>query len=227
MAKHHSKEELERDPLIDFLNKASDYYRANKTAILSVGTTFILVIAILISYSVYSGKQEEKAQILLSQAEAAYSVSDYNTALYGDDRTFALGFTEIADEYSRTNAGNLAIYYAAVSNFKLDKFEDALAYINRYKHVKGILGVGSISFEASLYELNGQYDKAAITYEKAAKWDENYSTTPYNLYKAANAHYLDGKYDKAENIIATIIREYPDSEEFTESKKLLGLLAAS
>lgn len=227
MAKHHTKEELERDPLVEFLNKSAAYYRANKTAILSVGTTFIVVVAILISYSVYSSKQEEKAQILLSQAEALYSESDYNAALYGDEGSFTLGFIDIADEYSRTNAGNLATYYAAVSYFKLDNFEDALAYINKYKHVKGILGVGSISFEAALYELNNQYDKAAITYEKAAKWDENSSTTPYNLYKAANAHYLDGNTDKSEQLISKIIKDYPNSDEYAESKKLLGQIASS
>ena len=61
--------------------------------------------------------------------------------------------------------------YAAVSHFKLDNYQDALAYINEYEHSKGIMGVGSKSFHATLLELNGDLEAAAKKFEEAANWD--------------------------------------------------------
>lgn len=227
MAKYHTKEELERDPLAEFIGKASIFYSQNKTMILSASVTVLVVAAVLIGYNLYSSKQETKAQILLAQAENFYSEGDYYTALNGDEVTFTPGFVEIALDYSGTNAGNLAIYYASVSSYKLGNYEDALAYIKKYKHVKGILGVSSLSFEASLYELNKEYEKAAEVYEKAAGWDENDSTTPYNLYKAANAYYHAGDNSKAARAIERIVNEYPESDELADSQRLQGILLAS
>lgn len=227
MAKYHTKEELERDPLAEFIGKVSVFYSQNKTILLSAVVTLAVVVAVLVGYNVYSSKQEAKAQILLAQAENFYSEGDYYTALNGDEVTFTPGFLEIALNYSGTNAGNLAIYYASVSSFKLGNYEDALAYINKYKHVKGILGVSSLSFEASLHELNKEYEKAAEIYTKAAEWDKNDSTTPYNLYKAANAYYHADDYTNASLTIERIISEYPESDEFAGSQRLQGILLAS
>lgn len=227
MSKHHTKEELERDPLVEFIGKSVTFFNANKTTVLSVGITLIVVVAVLFGYSFYSSKQEAKAQLLLSQAENFYSEGDYTKALNGDEANFTYGFLEIADNYASTNSGNIAIYYAAVSSYKLGNYEDALAYIKKYKHVKGILGVGSLSFEAALYELNENFEKAASTFEKAANWDVNNSTTPFNLFKAANAYHKAGNNEKAKQIIAKIIADYPNSPEMTDSQRLQGLLAVS
>ncbi|MFA5667741.1 MAG: tetratricopeptide repeat protein [Balneolaceae bacterium] len=227
MSKHHTKEELEHDPLVEFIGKTVTFFNANKTTVLSVGITLIVVVSVIFGYSFYSSSQEGKAQQLLSQAENFYSEGDYTKALNGDEASYSFGFIEIADNYANTNSGNIAIYYASVSSYKLGNYEDALAYIKKYKHVKGILGVGSLSFEASLYELNEDFDKAASTYEKAANWDVNNSTTPFNLYKAANAYHKAGKNDKAKQIAAKIIADYPNSPEMAESQRLQGLLAVS
>ena len=227
MSKHNTKEELEHDALVDFINKSLTFFNANKTTILSVGVTVIVVVAVLFGYNYHSSNQESKAQILLADAERFYSEGDFQTALTGDNATFTLGFTEIAESYAGTNAGNLATYYAAVSNYKLDKNEDALSYIQNYKHVEGILGVGSLFFEGALLELNGSFDQAAQIYEKAASWDVNDSTTPFNLFKAAQAYKKAGNLDKTTALASKIIQDYPNSPEFVESERLKGQLAVS
>ncbi len=227
MSKHNTKEELEHDALIDFINKSLTFFNANKTTILSVGVTLIVVVAVLFGYNYYSSNQESKAQILLAGAENFYSQGDYQTALNGDEASYTAGFIEIATKYAGTNAGNLATYYAAVSSYKLDKNEDALSYIQNYKHVEGILGVGSLSFEGALLELNGSFDQAAQIYEKAASWDINDSTTPFNLYKAALAYKKAGNLEKTKALAAKIIQDYPNSAEFVESERLQGQLAVA
>ncbi len=227
MSKKFTKEELERDPLLDKYTQAVSFFHANRTMILSILVTVVAVIAILIGYRFYSSSQEIQAQNLLAIAEQNYSASDYTKALNGDEYTLSYGFVQIADEFSGTNAGNLATYYAAVSNFKMENNEEALVYIQQYKHPKGIMGVGSVSFHATLLKLNGSLEKAARKYEEAAMWDENESTTPFNLLKAANVYRELDNTEKVEEITSTIIEDYPDSPEATESVKLQGALAAS
>jgi len=227
MSKNFTKEELEHDPLLDKYNETVNFFNANRTLILSLMVTLLVVIGVMIGYRFYSEGQEDKAQNLLASAEQSYTNSDYETALNGDEYTLSYGFIQIADEFSGTNAGNLASYYASVSNFKLDNFEDALAYIQGYKNPKGVMGVGSVSFHATLLKLNGSLEKAAKKYEEAANWDKNESTTPYNLMKAANIYKDLGNNEKVISITSTIIEEYPNSTEATNSRKLQGAIAAS
>jgi tetratricopeptide (TPR) repeat protein len=227
MSKNFTKEELEHDPLLDKYTQAVSFFNANRTLILSLTVTLIVVIGVMIGYKFYAEGQEDKAQNLLATAEKSYSVTDYETALNGDEYTLSYGFVQIADEFSGTNAGNLAAYYAAVSNYKLDNYVDALAYIQEYKSPKGIMGVGSVSFHATLLELNGSLEKAARKYEEAANWDMNDSTTPFNLMKAAKVYKELGNTEKVMSLTSTIIEEYPNSDEATTSRRLQGTLATS
>ena len=227
MSKHLSKEELESDPLIENYNKAVSVFNENKTTILAIVIGVVVVIASLIGYNVYSQNQEQEAQNLLATAEGYYSEGDYDKALNGDDFELTYGFVSIANDYSGTEAGNLAIYYASVSSFKLGNIEDALDYISRYDAPDGILGVGAISFHAKLYLANGSLEKAAETFVKAANWDVNDTTTPFNLYKAAETYYELENMDKASELGDQILNDYPGSEEATSTQKLQGMIAAA
>ena len=227
MSKHLSKEELESDPLIENYNKAVSVFNENKTTILAIVIGVVVVIASLIGYNVYSQNQEQEAQNLLATAEGYYSEGDYDKALNGDDFELTYGFVSIANDYSGTEAGNLAVYYASVSSFKLGNIEDALDYISRYDAPDGILGVGAISFHAKLYLANGSLEKAAETFVKAANWDVNDTTTPFNLYKAAETYYELENMDKASELVDQILNDYPGSEEATSTQKLQGMIAAA
>lgn len=225
MAKHLSKEELESDPLIEHYNQAANYIGNNRTIILSILIGLVVVIGSIIGYSYYSKSQEQKAQELLSTAERYYSEGDYDKALNGDSFELTYGFSQIAENFSGTDAGNLAVYYASVCSFKLGNIEDAISYITNYDVPDGILGVGALSFHANLLAANGSFEKAALMYEKAAKWDVNDSTTPFNLLKAANTYYKAEKIEKAKELASKILNEFPSSAEVGEAQKLLGMLA--
>lgn len=227
MSKHLSKEELETDPLIENYKKAVTIFVENRTTIIAVFISLIVVIGAIIGYNFYSANQEQEAQQLLAIAEGYYSESDFDKAINGDSFQLTYGFLAIANDYSGTEAGNLAIYYAAVSSFKLGNIEDALSYMSRYDAPKGILGVGAVSFNAKLLFANGNTEKAAETFVKAANWDTNDITTPYNLFKAAEAYYDAGNLAKAQELTNTIIDEYPTSAELAASQNLQGKIAVA
>lgn len=227
MTNRLSKEELEQDPLVEKYFKTVNFVLSNKITVVASTIAIITVIGVLIGYNIYSDRQESRAQNLLVDAEINYLQGDYAKALNGDEYTLSYGFSQISSQFSGTNAGNLATYYASVSEFKLDNVESALNYIKKYKAPKGILGVGPLSFHAALLEANGSFESAAQMYEKAAGWDDNNSTTPYNLLQAANAYEDAGNSSKAMSLANSIILIYPESIEFTEAQKLKGMLAIS
>ncbi|MEO1023552.1 MAG: tetratricopeptide repeat protein [Bacteroidota bacterium] len=227
MSKRLSQEELEHDPLIENYNKAVTYVNANRTPILSIVIGAVVIIGALIGYNLYSETQEVQAQNLLAIASQYYRDGDFDKALNGDSFELNYGFNAIAKEFSGTDAGNLAMYYASVCNFKLGNTESALEQIQMYAIPKGILGVGAHSFHANLLASNGSTEAAAELYEKAASWDENNSTTPFNLLKAAELHFKSGNVEKAEELAQSIIDDYPDSIEFAEAQKMQGMIAAN
>ncbi len=227
MSKKFTKEELEHDPLLDFYVKTAGFYKSNKTAVLSFVGAVVLILAGSIGFYFYNSSQEERAQNLLAIAEVSYSEGDYMVALNGDEYTLSYGFVQIADEFSGTDAANIANYYAAVSHFKLGNNEEALAYIEEFEPAEGIMGVGAVSFHAAMLEANGMAEAAARKYEEAARWDENTTTTPYNLYKAAEIYYESGNIEKAGALAGRIIEEYPNSAEFAKSQRLQGRIAVA
>ncbi len=229
MSKHLSKEELQTDPLLQNVARATTFFNENRTLIISVFIGIVVVVGSLIGYSYYINNQEQQAQELLSTAERFYSEGDYERALEGnyDGKELTFGFLAIANEFSGTEAGNLANYYASVSSFKLGNIEDALIHFEQFEMPSGILGVGSISFYASMLKENNNLEKAAKTYIKAAEWNVNESTTPYNLLEAAKIYYGLGKLEEAKQLTERIKKEFTNSSEATEAIRLDGKISIS
>lgn len=224
MSKGLKKEDLEQDILIEYSSRFMYYYENNKATVIGGAIGLLLIIGLIVGFFVYSGQQEQEAQNLLSIAEEQLMQGNYETALYGNEDDFTLGFEQISTNYSRTEAGNLATYYAAVSDFELGNFEDALTRMQNYDIPRGVMGVSPLSLHAILLSELERYEEAAEKYIEAAEWNENSSTTPYNLLEAASAYREAGNDDRALQVVNRILDEYPNSEQATEAKRVKGLL---
>ena len=225
MSKRLKNEELEQDLLIEYTSRYVHFYNQNKAAVLGGGFGLVLVIGLTIGYFVYSSQQETEAQNRLGIAEQALLEGDYETALNGNEEEFTLGFVQIADNFPRTDAGNLANYYAAISEFELGNLESSLSYIENFKKPSGIMGVSPATFHATvLLELN-EFEEAASMFEQAANWDENNATTPLNLYEAALAYQEAGSTQEANRVLDQILQDYPNSQTASKAQRLKGSLA--
>lgn len=224
MSKGLKKEDLEQDILIEYSSRFMYYYENNKATVIGGGIGLVLVIGLIIGYFVYSGQQEQEAQNLLGIAEEQLMQGNYETALYGNEQDFTLGFEQISNNYPRTDAGNLATYYAAVSEFELGNYENALERIQEFDVPDGIMGVAPLSLNAIILSELDRFEEAGETYLEAAEWNENNSTTPYNLMEAAIAFREAGNTDRALDMVDQILDEYPNSQQAAEAKRMRGLL---
>ena len=224
MSKGLKKEELEKDILIEYSSRFMYFYENNKATVIGGGIGLILAVGLIIGYFVYSGQQEQEAQNLLGIAEEQLMQGNYETALYGNEQDFTLGFEQISNNYPRTNAGNLATYYAAVSEFELGNYESALQRMQNFDVPEGIMGVAPLSLHAILLSELDRYEEAGEKYVEAAEWNENASTTPYNLMEAVLAFNEAGNTDRALEITNVVLEEYPNSQQAAEAKRMRGLL---
>lgn len=227
MSKGLKKEDLEQDILIEYSSRFMYYYEQNKATVISGILGILLIVGLVVGFFIYSGQQEQVAQDLLGVAEEQFMRGNYEVALLGDDDDFSLGFVQIADNYRRTSAGNLANYYAAVSEFELGNLEDALERIERFDVPRGIMGVAPISLHAIILSELERYEEAANMYVRAAEWNENSSTTPLNLLEAAQAYREIGDETNALRKVNRILDNYPNSQQATEAQRLKGLLTRS
>ncbi|WP_372638387.1 tol-pal system YbgF family protein [Fodinibius sp.] len=226
-SKKQVQEDLESDPLLETFSKAQNFYDRRKSAVIGGIVAVILIVGGGVAYYYYASAQEEEAQQLMSDATTAYLNSDYERALTGSDADFTVGFRQIINNYPRTDAANLARYYAAVCEYNLGNVQQAVSYMEEYDIPDGILGVGPISFHAVVTADAGNYEEAAELYVKAAEWDENDSTTPYNYLEAAQVYHDAGNTEAAEKYARVVVDQYGDSNQADEAERLLGTLAMS
>lgn len=226
MAKNIPKEELEADILVTGYAKLYGFMQDHMWKVIVGFIALIVVIGAGIAFYLIGEQRELESQEALVFAERYFEQGEYDYALFGNEDAGHVGFVTIANEYSRTSAGNIASYYAAVSHVRLSNYEEALFYIERFNPPSGILGVGPIAFHASVLGSLGQYSESAAMFEKAAYWDENVSTTPQNLLNAAQTAFEAGEYNKARTHVDKIVNDYPQSAAAQTARTLKGMLAA-
>ncbi|MDC9721595.1 MAG: tetratricopeptide repeat protein, partial [Urechidicola sp.] len=147
------------------------------------------------------------------QASATSVAADsiYLLGLDGTDGKF--GFIDIAEQYSGTDAGNMANYYAGISYLKMKNYTEAISYLEKFSSDDEALGpIAKGAIGDAFADLN-QQEEALDYYEQAANLRANDFTTPLFLFKAGNTALELGKSDKALGMFEKIQKLYPNSEE--------------
>lgn len=135
----------------------------------------------------------------------------YTLALNGADGKY--GFIDVAAEYSGTNAGNLANYYAGISYLRLKNYTEAINHLDKFSSEDELLGaIAKGSIGDAFADLN-QPEDAYDYYMEAAKIRDNNFTTPLYLFKAGNTAMELGDYSDAKKIFEQIKNDYPNATE--------------
>ena len=116
----------------DQLSKSEAFFDKNKKTILIAIAAVVLVIAGFFLYKAYvSGPREDKASTALAKGQEYFNNEMFDKALNGDGAGYA-GFVKVADDYSGTDAANLANLYAGLCYANLNKWQEAVNSLEAY-----------------------------------------------------------------------------------------------
>ena len=194
------------------LNQSEAFFFKYKKAIMAAVAAVVVIVAGVVLYKTYvSGPNEVKASTAIAKGQELFMAGDYQKALNGDSANFK-GFVKIADEYSSTKAGNLAKLYAGLCYAKLDKWEDAVKYLEDYDGADDqMISPAALGALGNAYAHQNQLDKAVSTLKKAAEKADNNSLSPTFLIQAGEILESQGKKADALKLYQEVKEKYFNS----------------
>ena len=211
------------------ISKSEDFLLKNKKTIMYAVIALIVIIAGIILYNSFvKAPREAKASTELAKGQTMFANQQFAQALNGDSTGYA-GFVKIASDYSSTPAGNLANLYAGLCYANLDKWEDAVKFLDKYSPANDeMVSPAAVAALGNAYAHVKQLDKAVDALKKAAKMADsqaldntNNSLSPTFLLQAATILESQNKKDEALKIYQDIKKKYVNSAVAAEIDKYI------
>lgn len=212
-----------QDPLnVDEAITASEAFLIKyKNVMLGSVAAVVIVVCGFLGYRHFISEPKElKASEAIFRGEQYFGADNYEAALNGDSLGYA-GFIKLADEFSRTAAGNLANAYAGICYAQLGKYEDATKYLDKFSADDQLVAPSIIGTLGNCYAQMGQLDKAAATLLKAASRAESNSLSPVYLIQAGQILEEQGKNAEAIEAYKQVKTKYPNSFQAMDIDKYI------
>ena len=211
------------------ISKSEAFLLKNKKTILYAVIALIVIIAGVILYNNFvKAPREAKASTELAKGQTMFANQQFAQALNGDSTGYA-GFVKIASDYSSTPAGNLANLYAGLCYANLEKWEDAVKFLDKYSPANDeMVSPAAVAALGNAYAHVKQLDKAVEALKKAAKMADsqaldntNNSLSPTFLIQAATILESQNKKAEALKIYQDIKKKYVNSAVASEIDKYI------
>ena len=211
------------------LSQKEAVFMKHKKAISAAIVVVILIIAGVLSYETYiSGPREQEASTALAKGQDYFANQQFELALKGDSTGYK-GFLNIASDYSSTDAGYLANLYAGLCYANLDKWNDAVKYLEKYSAADDeMVSPAATAALGNAYAHVKQLDKAVEYLKKAASMADgeaegnaNNSLSPTFLIQAGEILESQNKKDEALKIYQDIKKKYVNSPVYGEIDKYI------
>jgi len=212
MAKKKNQSEETIVDVQEVYSKTERYVDENRNTIIIVAA---LLVALFVGYfaftRLYLMPKNEEGMNLLWKAEYWYEIDSLNKALVGNESYY--GFEYIADEYSGTQAGELASYYTGIIYMEQGDYGMAIEYLKDADLDDDLTSAVAKGAIGDCYlELNN-YGEALSYFNEAIAESDNLLTTPIYLKKAALVHIENNEFDEALENFKRIKEEFPSSSE--------------
>ena len=194
----------------------------------------ILLVAGIICYNTYvSGPREQEASTALAKGQDYFANQQYDKALKGDGAGYA-GFLSIASDYSNTDAGNLANLYAGLCYANMDKWNEAVQYLDGFSTSDDqMISPAAMAALGNAYAHLKQLDKAVECLKEAANMADseamdktNNSISPVFLIQAGEILESQNKKDEALKIYQDIKTKYVNAPIAQEIDKYIERASA-
>jgi predicted negative regulator of RcsB-dependent stress response len=224
LSEHISRKDLKSDEVRDTLAKGAD-------AVLSHQSTaiYILIVALAIGlaifgYKTYAERQTIKAAALYDEAMKVFSArilqpgepAQPGETTFTDEKTkytqAADKFADLNKKYPRTRPGQLAEYYAGLSDERLNKTEEAKKWLQSLSDGSDYDLAAMARFElAQIHDRSGQSDEAVKIYNDLITKPSVLVPKPVVMLTLAEHYSAKNNTAEASKIFAQIKSDYPDT----------------
>ena len=211
-------------------SKTEDWVARNQKVIIGLVAGVALFTVGYLAYQKFiaSPKQDEAAnEMFVAQqnfqkaTDGVASDSLYKLSLNGSEGKF--GFIKIADEYSGTDAGNLANYYAGMAYLNTGKYAEAIDFLSKFNSEDIVLNAMAKGAIGDAYAQQNKSKEALENYVKAAESNKNDFTTPRFLLKAGKTALALGNKEDALKYFTDIKDNFDAAPEAASIDALIGL----
>ena len=197
------------------VSKTEAFFEKNKRAIMIavIAVIAVVVCAILLN-NYYFQPRQDKASTELAKAQELFVQDQYDKALPL--------FQKVVDEYSSTDAGNLAQLYIGLCQANLGKWQEAVNAIESFSGKKDqMITPAAEGALGNAYANLNQLDKAVEHLKKAASMADNNSLSPTFLIQAGEILESQGKKDEALKLYEEVKEKYFNSMQYQSIDKYI------
>ncbi|MGA3294836.1 MAG: tetratricopeptide repeat protein [Candidatus Acidiferrales bacterium] len=233
MAQHISRKELKKDEVRETLAHGAEAVLSHQQL-----TLYILIAAVVVAIGVfgwrtYAQRQNVKASAAFDGAVKTFQApvgtpptpGEVSYSDQGQKFTFAAQqFSDVASKYPRTHFGQLASYYAALSDEKIGKDADAKKWLEGVTGSRDEEVAALAQFElASLDDRMGQGDESVKFYQQLIAKPTVLVPKPVAMLALA-VHYSQKDPSEAAKLYQQIKSEFPDTPIAEQADQALSLL---
>lgn len=195
-------------------SKEAFFVKYQKPILIAVAAIILIIAGIFLYKNFVSGPREAEASTAIAKGQEFFANQEYEKALKGEGNY--KGFVKLAADYSSTDAGNLANLYAGLCYANLNKWQDAVKYLDAFSTSDdAMISPAAIAALGNAYAHLQQLDKAVDNLKKAASMADkqaaegiNNSLSPTFLLQAAQILESQGKKAEANTIYQDIKKKY-------------------
>lgn len=220
--KHPVRHKSENEQVID---RARDFWsRYGKTATI-VAAAIIVIGGGWLAYK-YLVKQpkEQKANEAIWRAQDYFAQDSMDKVLKGDGQ--AAGAERLSSQYSGTDAGELADYYAGVAALKLGDHNKAIKHLKDFSTDAHQIQARAYKLLGDAYANAGKNSDALSSYKKAAREfeEDKMNSSDYLLLAAYFADRVLNNKKEAESLYREIKEKYPNTQASNDADRYLAQL---
>jgi predicted negative regulator of RcsB-dependent stress response len=196
-----TRQEIQKDPFLEFINEAQQWLKDNKKLIYQVAFGVIAVVAVLYFLNNSRSNSSNEGEALLGKALLSQDMGDV------ENTKFQL--QSLVDDYAGTDAGLEGKYYLGKIAFDNGENETTVEYLNDYvkKGKNSILMTTAFKILYEIAIIDGNGDEAEKLLEKGIKFAKDTVYGQEMSLLLANQLFDNGKKDKAEKIVDSILEK--------------------
>ncbi len=225
MAQHILRKDLKKDEIREKFVHGVESVASHQQMLWIVVTAALVVALGVFGWSSYTRRQTAKASAALDDAMKIFQArirapgepSEPTEVTYVDEKNkygdSERKFLEVAGQYGRTRPGQVARYYAALSEAQLKKFADAEKNLQLLDSSSDENLAGLARFQlAGVYDQDGRGQQAVDLYKQLSDKPTVFVPKPLVLLTLAE-HYRKTDPAQATKLYNQVKQEYPDAAE--------------